>query len=82
MHDNDLSDGFFCCHVSLVKDTHELVFFIYNLRIQLNWPRGYKTFSCSAQLSMKFFMLINVKIQTIVGISTIDEQEKLHSQLI
>ena len=31
--------------------------------------RGYKTFSCSTQLSMKFIMLINVKMQ-IVGILT------------
>ena len=27
-----------------------------------SWPRGYKTFSCSTQLSIKFEMLINVKI--------------------
>ena len=32
------------------------------------WPRGYKTFLCSTQLSMKFFLLINVKMPTIVGI--------------
>ena len=32
-------------------------------------PRGYKTFFlCSTQLSMKFIMLINVKMPTIVGI--------------
>ena len=30
--------------------------------------RGYKTFSCSTQLSIKFIMLINVKMLTIVGI--------------
>ena len=30
-------------------------------------PRGYKTFFCT-QLSMKVFMLINVKMPTIVGI--------------
>ena len=35
-----------------------------------SWPRGYKTFLCSAQLSMKFFLLINVKMPTIVGILT------------
>ena len=33
-------------------------------------PPGYKTFSCSTQLSMKFFLLINVKMPTIVGILT------------
>ena len=30
--------------------------------------QGYKTFSCSTQLSIKFIMLINVKMTTIVGI--------------
>ena len=35
------------------------------------WARGYKTFSCSTQLSIKFIMLINVKMPSIVGISTI-----------
>ena len=34
------------------------------------WPRGYKTFLCSTLLSMKFIMLINVKMPTIVGILT------------
>ena len=35
------------------------------------WPRGYKTFfSCSTQLCMKFFLLINVKMPTIVNILT------------
>ena len=33
-------------------------------------PRGYKKISCSPQLSMKFFLLINVKMPTIVGILT------------
>ena len=35
-----------------------------------DWPRGYKTFSNSTQLSMKFIMLINVKMPTTVGILT------------
>ena len=35
-----------------------------------NRYRGNKTFSCSTQLSMKFFPLINVKMPTIVGILT------------
>ena len=34
------------------------------------WVRGYKILSCSTQLSMKFFLLINVKMPTIVGILT------------
>ena len=32
------------------------------------WPRGYKTFSGSIQLSMKFKMLINIEIAKIHGI--------------
>ena len=35
-----------------------------------DWPRGCKLFSCSTQLSMKIFLLINVKMPTIVGILT------------
>ena len=31
-------------------------------------PRGYKKFSCSTQLSMKFSLQINMKMPTIVGI--------------
>ena len=34
------------------------------------WPEVIKLFSCSTQLSMKFFLLINVKMPTIVGILT------------
>ena len=33
-------------------------------------PEVIKPFSCSTQLSMKFFLLINVKMPTIVGILT------------
>ena len=33
-------------------------------------PKVIKPFSCSTQLSMKFFLLINVKMPTIVGILT------------
>ena len=34
------------------------------------WVRGFNFFSCSAQLSMKFLLLRNVKMPTIVGILT------------
>ena len=34
-------------------------------------PEVIKLFSCSTQLSMKFFLLINVKMPTIVGILTL-----------
>ena len=33
-------------------------------------PKVIKLFSCSAQLNMNFFLLINVKMPTIVGILT------------
>ena len=33
-------------------------------------PEVIKSFSCSTQLSIKFFLLINVKMLTIVGILT------------
>ena len=33
-------------------------------------PKVIKLFPCSTQLSMKFFLLINVKMPTIVGILT------------
>ena len=41
------------------------------------WPRGYETFSCSTQLSMKFVMLINLKLLTIADsfLLNIDENE-------
>ena len=32
--------------------------------------RGYNFFSCSTQLSMKFLLLINVKMPAVVGILT------------
>ena len=39
-------------------------------KIQKPGPEVIKLFSCSTQLSMKFFPLINVKMPTIVGILT------------
>ena len=39
------------------------------LEIMMNsWPRGYNIFFMLIQLSMKFFLLINVKMPTFVGI--------------
>ena len=43
---------------------------------KLNLPRGYKNISCSTQLSIKFFLLINVEMPTIVGISTFMGRKK------
>ena len=45
-----------------------------------NWPRGYKTFSCSTQLSTKLILLINVKMPTIVGILTFISMIKTTSE--
>ena len=39
-------------------------------------------FSCSTHLSMNFFLLISVKIPTIVGILTLMSRGKQHSRLI
>ena len=40
-----------------------------SLDLDKAWPRGYKSFSYSTQLSTKFILVINVKMPTIVGIS-------------
>ena len=42
----------------------------FSFRSSLIRPEVIKFFSCSTQLSMKFFLLINVKMSTIVGILT------------
>ena len=39
-------------------------------------PEAIKLFSCSTQLSMKIFLLINVKMPTMVGILTFMSGEK------
>ena len=39
-------------------------------------PEVIKHFSCSTQLSMKFFLLINVKMPRIVGILTFMSRKK------
>ena len=54
-----------CAFKFSVKDCSKF----YKLRNEI-WPRGYKLFSCSVQLSMKFVLLIHVKMPTIVGILT------------
>ena len=50
-------------------------YFMANLLLRCPGPEVIKLFSCSTQMSMKFFLLINVKMPTIVGIF-IYEQEK------
>ena len=51
-----------------VNQVNSLQHFQTNLH-QKTLPRGY-TILCSTQLSMKFFLLINIKMPTIVGILT------------
>ena len=41
-----------------------------------------KTFSCSTQLSMKFILLINVKMLTIVGILTFISRINATSEIL
>ena len=45
-------------------------------------PEVIKLFSCSAQLRLKFILLINVKMLTIVGILTIISSRKLLTMVI
>ena len=42
----------------------------HNAAKEVSGPKVIKLFSCSTQLSMKFFLLINVKMPKIVGILT------------
>ena len=44
-------------------------------------PKVIKLFSCSTQLSMKFSLLINMKMPTKIGIFIFISRKKLHAQL-
>ena len=55
---------------SLLKQCLELLFALLSTFVCLVLQCQPKVFSCSTQLSMKFIMLINVKMATIVGILT------------
>ena len=46
------------------------------------WPRGYKTFLCSTQLTIKFSLLINMKMLTHVDIFIIYMLRKFHINFI
>ena len=56
--------------MAYLKSLHSPFNFVDIGIIKAAWPRGYKTFSCSTQLSTKFILLINVKMPTIVDILT------------
>ena len=64
MHIHSLSTLVFKFYTHLVKNCklkHEIL---------IPGPEVIRLFSCSTQLSMKFFLLTNVKMPTIVGILT------------
>ena len=63
-------DGMVLTGFCLKKKNPDIVFIYGRERKLSHGPEVIKLFSCSIQLSMKFFLLINVKMQTIVGIST------------
>ena len=50
--------------------SYKLSFFQDKYAKESSGPEVIKLFSCLTQLSMKFFLLINVKMPTIVGILT------------
>ena len=53
------------CYTSAVESTWKVVSWLWE-----SGPEVIKLFPCSTQLSMKFFLLLNVKMPTIVGILT------------
>ena len=53
---------------SLYKFMAQPTALVFSVLANSIWLRGYRTFSCSTQLSMKFSLLINMKMPTIVGI--------------
>ena len=68
----------------MVNDLHRLKSLLHEQTVRLrsacafgsSGPAVIKLFSCSTQLSMKFFLLINEKIATIVGILTFKSRKK------
>ena len=59
---------FKCCHKTSENNYHNCTEMKSFAIVRLSGPEVIKLFSCSSQLSMKFFLLINVKMPTIVGI--------------
>ena len=58
------------CYVSMHFLSHLEYVGALNLIASIPGPKVLKLFSCSAQLRLKFILLINVKMPTIVGILT------------
>ena len=57
-------------HIELQQKQEIKNMWIISLYRMYTGPEVIKLFSCSTQLTMKFFMLINVKMPTIVSILT------------
>ena len=54
--------------------------YIYDVCLEKAGPEVIKLFSCSAELSMKFSLLINMKMPTIVGIFIFIIRENFHAK--
>ena len=60
-----------CCFLSLILYLLSLYVHVQHMQTMVKpGPEVIKLFSCSAQLRLKFILLINVKMPTIVGILT------------
>ena len=72
---------FFC-----VLEMGYVILFWHSLRLPYNYvstmARGYKYFLCSTQLSMKFYLLISIKIAEVKEISGLNHQSRSIIQLI
>ena len=64
-----LYENGFCC--SRLMFQYDELSFYYLVHVSPNtifiWPRAYETLSCSTQVSMKFQLLMNIKIPRING---------------
>ena len=63
-------------------NTHVHTFSHFSYILNIQGPKVIKLFSCLTQFSMKFFLLLNIKMPTIVGILTFVSRKKYHSRLI
>ena len=63
-----------CCepveHIKLMSPDCRSYKTLVSCVMQRSGPQVIQLFSCSTQFSMKFFLLVNVEMPTIVGIST------------
>ena len=84
MHEANFSLISSCSCLTVSNDDDETVLYVFCFQPtskKVPSPEVIKK-SCSTQLSMKFFLLINVKMPTIVGILTFMSMQKWQSRLI